>query len=108
MGNLACARLSLCLVGLGRSDTTWSKLISWSLNQSQAQGAVEFHVILIRFKNMLSKLFTKFETNMEHGPNPASVPHTVPLWNSDFVCMRANLQVNKIMVSFLRSQGKKD
>lgn len=43
---------------------------------------------------------------MEHGPNPASVPHIVPLWNSDFVCMRANLQVNKINVLFEKSREK--
>lgn len=61
-------------------------------------------MILIRFKTVFeSKLFTKFETNMEHGPNPASVPHTVPLWNSDSVCMRANLQGNKINVLFEKS-----
>lgn len=40
---------------------------------------------------------------MELSPNPASVPHIVPLWKSDFVCMRANLQVNKINVLFEKS-----
>lgn len=50
-----------------------------------------------------SKLFTKFDTNMECGPNPANVAHIVPLWNSDFVWMRANLQVNKINVHFVKS-----
>lgn len=107
MGNLAYDRLGLCLVGLGRNDTTWSNLISWSLNQSQAQGAVEgskFHVILVRFKIVFeSSLFTKFETDMEYSPSLASVPHTLPLWNSDFVCMRVSLQVNKINVLFDRS-----
>lgn len=65
-------------------------------------------MVLIKFKIMFeSKLFTKFETNVDRGPNPASVLHTVLLWNCDFVCMRANLQVKLIkLMSFLRSQQK--